>query len=308
VTDLPAPPERPRRLAYLGTPGMAVAPLELLHAAGPVLGFEVVLVVSAADTRRGRGGSTSPSPVKEVALARGLAVTDRVDDLLDADVDLGVVVAFGRIIRPHVLAQVPMVNLHFSLLPRWRGAAPVERALLAGDDVTGVCLMAVEEGLDTGGVYRRSEVPIGPETTADELRQALVTVGGDQLLDALRHGFGPAEPQVGEATYAEKLTPADLALGWYRPADEVHRVVRVGGAHTTFRGERFGVVAAERWAEVTPALSPGELRSVGGVELVGTGTEPLRLRRVQPAGRKVQSARDWWNGARLGEGECLGRP
>jgi len=139
------------RLVYLGTPDMAVPPLRALHDAG----HDIALVVSGADKRRGRGGATSPSPVKAVALELGLPVTADPDDVLAVAADLGVVVAYGRIIRPHVLAHLPMVNLHFSLLPRWRGAAPVERAILAGDDRTGVCVMAVEETLDTGGVYAR---------------------------------------------------------------------------------------------------------------------------------------------------------
>ena len=120
---------RPKRLVFLGTPEIAVPPLRALHEAG----HDIALVVSRPDRRRGRGGSLSPSPVKEAALELGLPVTDRVDDVIDAGAELGVVVAYGRLIRPHVLAAVPMVNMHFSLLPRWRGAAPVERAILAGD-------------------------------------------------------------------------------------------------------------------------------------------------------------------------------
>ena len=137
---------------------MAVPPLRALVDAG----FEVALVVSRADRRRGpRRSASRRSPVKAAALELGLPVTDAVDDALAVGADLGVVVAFGRIIKPHVLAELPMVNLHFSLLPRWRGAAPVERALLAGDERTGVCVMDVEEGLDTGGTYACVEVPIG---------------------------------------------------------------------------------------------------------------------------------------------------
>ena len=156
-----AAPRRPRRLVYLGTPDLAVPPLRALHAEG----FDIALVVTRADKRRGRGGTLVPSPVKAAAIELGIPVTANVDDVLDAGADLGVVVAFGRIIKPHVLEAVPMVNLHFSLLPRWRGAAPVERAILAGDAETGVCVMAVEEGLDTGGVYRSATVPIGPDDT-----------------------------------------------------------------------------------------------------------------------------------------------
>src|SRR6476620_1048597 len=151
------------RLAYLGTPAMAVPPLRALVAAG----FDVAAVVTRADKRRGRGSAVAPSPVKEAAVERGSPVHHHLDDLLELSIVLGVVVAFGQIIKPHVLAAIPMVNLHFSLLPRWRGAAPVERALLAGDTQTGVCLMQVEEGLDTGGVYERAVVPIAATDTGD---------------------------------------------------------------------------------------------------------------------------------------------
>ncbi|CAN5694128.1 hypothetical protein BH20ACT2_BH20ACT2_25400 [soil metagenome] len=166
---------------YLGTPGEAVPPLHALVDAG----FDVALVVSRADTRRRRGGAHQPSPVKAAALALGLAVTDQVDDVVEVGAELGVVVAYGRIIRPPMLAALAMVNLHFSRLPRWRGAAPVERAILAGDDRTGVDLMAVEEGLDTGGLYRRAKLAIGADETAAELRARLVAAGTVLLVDAL---------------------------------------------------------------------------------------------------------------------------
>ncbi len=229
------------RLAFLGTPQMAVPPLRALVAAG----FDVVAVVTRVDKRRGRGSSLVPSPVKQAAEELGIPVHHRVDDLLDLSIDLGVVVAFGQIIKPHVLAQIPMVNLHFSLLPRWRGAAPVERALLAGDTQTGVCLMQVEEGLDTGGVYERAVVPIGPTTTADELRAELVEVGTAMLVRRL--GDGPryaGRRRQGEPTYAEKIRPEELHLDWSRSPIELDRVVRLGGAWTTFRGKRLKVLAA----------------------------------------------------------------
>src|SRR5439155_368260 len=153
-------------------------------------GHDVAVVVTRADKRRGRGSALVPSPVKAAALELSLPVTEQVDDLLDAGVELGVVVAFGRLVKPHVLDRVPMVNVHFSLLPRWRGAAPVERAILAGDTETGVCLMGLEEGLDTGPVYECVPVGIGPEETADELRGRLVETGADLLVRRLREGLG----------------------------------------------------------------------------------------------------------------------
>lgn len=264
-------------------------------------GHDIAVVVTQPDRRRGRGADLVPSPVKAAATELGLPVTERVDDVLDAGVSLGVVVAFGRLIKPHVLAQVPMVNLHFSLLPRWRGAAPVERALLAGDKETGVCLMAVEEGLDTGAVYAVERVAIGDEETADELRSRLVTVGTRMLVDALRHGLGEPDEQSGEATYAAKLEPEDFHLDWARPAPELHRVVRLGRAWTTFRGKRLRVLRARVVAAASGA--PGEME--GLIVAAGDGGG-LELVEVQPEGKGPQPAAAWANGARPQPGERLG--
>lgn len=294
MTEAPRPP---RRLVYLGTPEMAVPPLRALHAAG----FEILLVVSRADKRRGRGGALMPSPVKAAAIELGIPVTDQVDDVLTVGADLGVVVAFGRIIKPHVLAELPMVNLHFSLLPRWRGAAPVERAILAGDTETGVCVMAVEEGLDTGGVYRRATVPIGPDDTLAELQARLVEVGTQLLVDTLRDGLGEPEPQQGEATYADKIDPAELRLDWERPAVELHRVVRLGDAWTTFRGKRLKVWRTRLVPDHT-GLAPGQVDGV----LVGTGDGALELVEVQPEGKARLAATAWRNGARPTADDRLG--
>jgi methionyl-tRNA formyltransferase len=249
------------RIAYLGTPEMAVPTLRALVSAG----HDIALVVSAADKRRGRGGSLMPSPVKAAALELGLPVTDRIDDLLDLNPlpELGVVVAYGRLIKPHVFEAIPMINVHFSLLPRWRGAAPLERAILAGDERTGVCVMDIEEGLDTGGVYRCAEVPIGPDVTADELRAQLVDVGTALILEVLENGLGAPVPQDGEPVYARKIDPSELELDWTRPAVELHRLVRLGGAWTTHNGKRLKV-----WRTALPA---------GTGVVVPTGTEPLVL-------------------------------
>lgn len=291
-------PRQPRRLVYLGTPDVAVPPLRALHAAG----FDIALVVTRADKRRGRGSALAPSPVKAAALDLGLPVTDNVDDVLSAQADLGVVVAFGRIIKPHVLAQVPMVNLHFSLLPRWRGAAPVERAILAGDTETGVCVMAVEEGLDTGGVYRSATVPIGPDDTLAELRSTLVDIGTRLLVEALQDGLGEPQPQVGEVTYAQKIDPVELQLDWTRPAVELDRVVRLGGAWTTFRGKRLKVWATRVDPEPS-SLEPGQLDGLR----VGTADGTLELIEVQPEGKARVAAAAWRNGAQPTPDDRLGR-
>ena len=204
-----------KRLVYLGTPEMAVAPLRALHAAG----HDVVLVVTQPDKRRGRGGGTSPSPVKALAIELGLPVSHVVDDVIATGADLGVVVAFGRLIKPHVLDAVPMINVHFSLLPRWRGAAPVERALLAGDAETGVCIMDVDVTLDTGAIYAAEAIPIAESDTADDLRERLVDVGTRLLVDVVAHDPLPTPtPQVGDPTYAEKFSPEEWELDWSTPA------------------------------------------------------------------------------------------
>ena len=301
-------PGAPRRLAFLGTPDVAVPPLRALHAAG----FEIPVVLTRPDTRRGRGSATTPSAVKVAAEELGLSVTHVLDDVLAAEVELGVVVAYGRIIPRRVLVQVPMVNLHFSLLPRWRGAAPVERALLAGDDRTGVCLMEVAEGLDTGGVYAVEETPIAPDDTLETLRGRLVEMGTTMLVDALQTGLGPPVEQRGEVTHAAKIDPAELELDWSRPAAELDRLVRLGGAWTTFRGKRLKVWAAT----IEPDREPGTAGS-GGVagagapgSLVGptvaTGAGALHLGVVQPEGKGRQAADAWRNGARPAPGEGLG--
>lgn len=291
------PHGRPHRIVYLGTPAMAVPPLRALVAEG----FDVALVVTRADKRRGRGSQVSASPVKDAARELGLPVSHAVDDALAVGADLGVVVAFGQIIRRPVLERLPLVNLHFSLLPRWRGAAPVERALLAGDPVTGVCLMQIEEGLDTGAVFERVEVPIGSDVTGDSLRAELVDAGTRLLVQSLGRGLGEPQPQIGEPTHAAKLTSEDLLLDWARPAVDLDRVVRLGGAWTTFRGRRLKVHAVER-VDASRDLASG---SVHG-DLVGTGDVALRLLDVQPEGKPRMPWVSFANGARPTPGERLG--
>jgi methionyl-tRNA formyltransferase len=285
------------RLAFLGTPDVAAAALQALAGAG----HEIRVVVTRPDTRRGRGSTESPSPVKVAAGELGLPVVYKAAEAAAAGAELGVVVAYGRIIKPDVLAALPMVNVHFSLLPRWRGAAPVERAILAGDTETGVCLMRLEEGLDTGPVYARAVVPIGAEETAAELRQRLGHTGTDLLLAALATGFPVPEPQVGEPTYAAKLEAAELALDFARPAEICLRLVRVGRAWTTWRGKRL-LVHRARVAATAATLSAGQL--VGNI--VGTGDGALELVVVQPEGRAPMNATEWARGARLQPGERLG--
>jgi len=273
------------KLVYLGTPEMAVPPLRALHAAG----HEIMLVVTRVDKKRGRGGALSPSPVKAAALELDLAVSHDPDDVLGAvaaGAELGVVVAYGRMIKSHILDVIPMVNAHFSLLPRWRGAAPVERALLAGDGLTGVDIMRLEETLDTGGIYAETVVPIGPTTTAAELRIELVDAASDLLVETLSSPLetwiDSAATQVGNTVYAAKLTKDEFEIDWTEPAEQIDRLIRVGGAWTTFRGKRLKIHAAE--------LVDGTLVPVT----------------VQPEGKGPMEFTAWRNGAQPADDELFG--
>ena len=299
----PTIPPDPRRLVYLGTPALAVPPLQALVDDGR----DVALVVTRPDKRRGRGGDLQPSPVKAAALELGIPVSPDVDDLSSVGAELGVVVAFGEILADHVIDAVPLVNLHFSLLPRWRGAAPVERAILAGDEHTGVCLMEVVPELDAGAVYARTECWIHPDVTLDELRDELVDLGSSLLLDALAEGFGAPVPQEGEVTYARKIRPEEREIDWARPAVEIHRQVRVGGAWTTFRGRRLKTPRG-RLVESppAPALAVGDVEHAGGEVLVGAGDGPLAIVELQPEGKGRQPADAWCNGAHWADDDRLG--
>ncbi len=292
----------PRRLVFLGTPAASVPALRALVAAG----FDVALVVSQPDRRRGRGAATSASPVKAAALELGLPVSDVAADAATVGADLGVVVAYGEILRADLLAALPMVNIHFSLLPRWRGAAPVERALLAGDERTGVCIMEVVEALDAGGIHSLAEIPIGADSTAAELRDELADVGARLLVETLLAGLGSPTPQEGEPTYAKKIGPGDLRLDWERSAAELHRVVRVGGAWTLFRGKRLRVWEARPRPSTGSRAVPGTLRVAAGAVVATTGDGELVLDEVQPEGKGRVAAPAWANGARLDDAALLG--
>ena len=296
------------RLAFLGTPELAVPPLRALAAAG----HDIALAVTGSDRRRGRGGAISPTPVKAAAAELGIRSTERIGDLLELAErpELGVVVAYGRLIRPPILAAVPMVNLHFSLLPRWRGAAPVERAILAGDTQTGVCVMALEEGLDTGPVYARAAVEIGPDEHLAPLRERLVERGTALLLDVVRDGAAglpDAVPQRGEATYAAKLDPAELEIDWSKSTGEILRVVRLDRAHTSVAGRRLRVLEAAAEPDAASevlALTPGTLAGV----LVRAGDGAVRLGVVQPEGSRPMAAADWRRGSHIADPVRLGAP
>ena len=311
--DLAVPPTEIRRIAFLGSPQAAVPSLLALVEAG----FELPVVITQPDRRRGRGAKKVPTAVKAAALDHGIAVAEDPDVLMDCEIDLAVVVAFGRIISRSLLEQVPMVNVHFSLLPRWRGAAPVERAILAGDQTTGVCIMRVAEGLDEGPLYSCEETAIGSEETANELTERLARIGAELLVATLQHPLPPPVSQTGSVTYADKLDRSENQLDFASPAAELHRQVRVGRAWTTFRSSRLVVDSAS--PVDGPAIPAGPSRTPGALTLsdddtsrppavlAGTGDGTLELLVVKPEGRRAMTALDWWNGAQPTSDERLGR-
>jgi methionyl-tRNA formyltransferase len=289
------------RLVFLGTPDDAVVPLRALVDAG----HDVALVVTQPDRRRSRRGHDDPSPVKQAAAALGLPVLtpgrarEVTEDVAGSGAGLGVAVAFGQLLPPAFLDALPhgFVNLHYSLLPRWRGAAPVERAILAGDSETGVCLMRIDEGLDTGGIYASASTPIDPNETAGELYARLTELGTRLLLEHLpRVPDTEPVPQEGEPTYAEKLKVEEFRLNASRPAEELARVVRAGnprpGAWMMVGGKRVKVWRARPAAGEGAAgvvRRPGELVTPDGV---------LHLDEVQPEGRPHMRSEAWMAGLR----------
>jgi methionyl-tRNA formyltransferase len=234
--------------------------------------------------------------VKEAALRHGLEVTHRLADVADADARYGIVVAYGAIIPEALLQKLPMLNVHFSLLPRWRGAAPVQRAILAGDEETGVAIISLEASLDTGPVHVERRIPIGDDS-AEELTHRLATLGAGALVDVLANPdlLDHPTPQSGEVTYAEKLSAETFRLHSTMQSDLAWRTVRLGHAYFTFGAKRIGVVRAHR-AIVAP--SPGELFQENGEIVLGVSDGGVVMTSVRPEGGKTMDARSWWSGLR----------
>jgi methionyl-tRNA formyltransferase len=289
-------------VVYFGTPDDAVPPLRALAAAS----HDVALVVTQPDRRRARGTRSDPSPVKRAAEELGLEVRtpakamEVVDEVRASGAEAGVVVAFGQLLPVALLEALPLgfVNVHFSLLPRWRGAAPVERAILAGDAETGVCLMRVEAGLDTGPVFACERTPIAPDETAGELRARLVALGTRLLLDHLPHlATARPSPQTGDATYAEKLTVGEFRIDPARPARDLVRLVRAGnprpGAWFVVGGRRVKVWRAHAVDEAS-----GPVGTIDAAAVLATVEGGLALDEVQTEGRRPAPGEAWRRGVR----------
>jgi len=314
------------RVAFLGNDPWSVPVLRTLSAASDV---DVALVVTNPPKPAGRGSRLTPTAVADAAEAAGLPLLEvagvRTGEgfaVLDAlEPDALVVVAYGEILTPDVL-DIPAqgaVNVHFSLLPRWRGAAPVQRTILEGDTTTGVTVMLMDEGMDTGPILATAETSIEPDEDAGALGARLAELGAPLLLETLRRlDAGSAEltsQDATTATYAPKLVPEERELDWTQPADAIVRRIRAfapdPGAVTTFRGGRLKVLRAEVLpfqSQMLPfAPIPGRLAvDEQGVPIVDASWDLVRLLEVAPAGRKRMNAADWARGARPQPDERLG--
>ncbi len=309
------------RLVFAGTPQLAVPALDALIESE----HEVVAVLTRPDAPQGRGKKLGRSPVAERASELGLELLqperpkdpDFVARLRELAPDCCPIVAYGALISQAVL-DVPergWINLHFSLLPRWRGAAPVQRAVLAGDVVTGAVTFKLVAGLDAGDVYDTIEEPIMALDTSGDLLERLSWRGAELLvhtLDRVAAGVTPI-PQPSEGiTHAAKLTAADARIGWHHHAELIDRQIRActpaPGAWTRFRGDRFKIgpvtrIAGDDPATPAPSLQPGRLRITKGAVFVGTATAALRLGSVQAVGKVWMAATDWARGITVGEDE-----
>lgn len=302
------------RIIFAGTPEPAVVALEKLLASS----HEVVAVITRPDAKKGRGRSLHPSPVKALAQEHGIEVltpatlrpgTEDGDNLRQRLAELQPeaipVVAYGNLISKDLLdvARHGWVNLHFSLLPAWRGAAPVQAAIAAGDDITGASTFRIEEGLDTGPVFGTVTEGITGTDTADDLLTRLAYSGADLLvatMDGLEAGTLEPQAQSGEATYAPKISTAAARIDWAQPAFAIDRHIRAHtpgpGAWTLLDDARLKLGPVRVTEGIDKHLEPGEALISKDAVYIGTATQPVQLDRIQPPGKKMMNAADWARG------------
>lgn len=304
------------RLVFAGTPAVAIPTLRLLADR-----HEIVAVVTRPDAPLGRKRVLTPSPVALVAEELGLTVikaarldVDATDRIAALAPELGVIVAYGGLVREPLLStpEHGWINLHFSMLPAWRGAAPVQRALIAGDAELGASVFQLVEALDAGDIYASRAFDVPADATADVALEALAAAGAPltaEVVDAIAADTARARPQVGEITLAPKLSLEDGLLDFARPLEEVYArfrgVTGEPGAHTSVDGARLKILAAHPADEAGP-LAPGAMAGAKHAVLIGTATTPLAVTKVQPAGKAAMAAADWWRGRREAESTVAG--
>ncbi len=314
---------RPLRVVYFGTPAFAVPALRALLASP----HQVVALVSQPDRPSGRGQHVGPTPTKQIALEANVPILQPLklrdeafgSTISSLNADLGVVAAYGRIL-PDALLKIPrlgMINVHGSLLPRYRGAAPVHRAVIAGEEMTGITIMRVVAQLDAGPMLATATRSIGPDETSVEIEQALAEISAGTLVDVVdRLAEGPVmeTPQDDAlATYAPKLEKTESSIDWALPARDIHN--RVRGlqpwpmASTTIHGTRF-VIHRTRLTDQVNDAAAGTVVEAGGdvLSVVAGDRKVLRVLMIQPEGRRAMTAREFLSGRKLEPGVWLGRP
>ncbi|MGC1457371.1 MAG: methionyl-tRNA formyltransferase [Steroidobacteraceae bacterium] len=307
----------PLRVAFAGTPQFAVPALAALLASG----HTVAGVMTQPDRPKGRGRQLTPGPIKQFALRHGLDVTQPPTLAGEAGVaalaalapDVLVVVAYGQIL-PRAVLQLPRlgcINIHASLLPRWRGAAPIQRAILAGDAVTGVTIMQLDEGLDTGGMLAVQRVAIGERDTSASLHERLAALGAQQLLEVLQglaaHTLQARPQPAAGVTYAQKIAKSEAHINWHDAAAVISRQVRAFNpwpvAETIFDGAQLRIHDAYATAGSAPGIAGAWLGLTGDALRVGCGSGELHVTQLQRAGRKVVSAQEFVNSAGAAAGQ-----
>lgn len=303
----------PLNLVFAGSPAAAVPSLVALAASE----HRISSVLTRADSPQGRRAILTQTPVADTADGLGLPVIkanrlagNATEAVAALQPDLGVIVAYGGLVREPLLStpRLGWINLHFSLLPRWRGAAPVQRAIIAGDDITGASVFQLVPELDAGDVFGQLTQSVGRLETAGHLLESLSHSGAQLLLrvvDGIADGTIHAEPQQGDVTLAPKLTLDDGHISWDHDADSVANLIRgvtpEPGAFMVLDDVRVKVLDAAI-ARDRPRLAPGRIQLDGKIVLVGTATDPLQLITVHPAGKKAMAAADWWRGRPAGSG------
>ncbi len=309
------------RLVFLGTPAFAVPTLERIVQAG----HQVAAVITQPDRPRGRGQQTAAPPVKETAIRLGLPVyqpervrrPEAIEYLRGLGLDAMVVVGYGQLIPQVVIDLAPLgiINVHASLLPKYRGAGPIQWAIVNGETRTGVTTMRIDAGLDTGDMLLKAETDIGMEETAIELGGRLAAMGADLLVDTLAGladgSIAPCKQDSAQATYAPLLKKEDGRIDWRQPALAIHNKVRGlqpwPGAYTTLRGQPLHVWRSRIFGTPPSAGSPGTITSLRPL-VAATGDGLLELVELQLEGRKRMTGADFVNGQRLADNEQLGEP
>jgi methionyl-tRNA formyltransferase len=306
------------RIIFFGTPSFAIPALNaLLHA-----GEEVIAVVTQPDKRKGRDRLLSPPPLKDVAVEKGIQVrqpinfkdTSFLDELNSLEPDLIVVVAYGKILPPRILS-LPVhgcINIHASLLPNYRGAAPIQWAIIKGEKRTGITTMLMDEGLDTGDILLQEDLDISPDDTADTLGQKLSETGASLLIktiEKLKDGSLHPVPQTGTPSYAPPLRKKDGRINYTSAAEDIRNMVRGmypwPCAYCYLNGERIKIT---RVSVLEGAGLPGRIEKAGDELIVGTGTGLLSIIGLQPEGKRAMNARDFLGGRRLTAGAFFDEP